>query len=138
VGDKAPDFTLESVDGKSISMSDFSGKTVVLFLWSRGCTICLETEMPYLQTVYDRWPNNELVVLAINDDNELKTVQDIVESRGFTYNFLLDPEKKIRKQYCFGPAYPIIISISPDGIYKKNQVGDFRNQQERESWFESL
>jgi peroxiredoxin len=138
VGDKAPDFTLESIDGESISLSDFRGKTVVLYVWATTCKTCLEIEMPHLQTVYDRWPKDEMVVLAINDFNELKTVQDEVKSRGFTFHFLLDPENKIREQYCCGTGYPLIISISPDGIYNKKQLGAFQSQQEMESWFESL
>jgi peroxiredoxin len=138
VGDKAPDFTLKSIDGKNVSLSDFRGKTVVLYVWATTCTTCLETEMPHLQIVYDRWPNDELVVLAINDFNELKTVQNEVKSRGFTFNFLLDPEQKIREQYCCGGGYPLIIIITPDGIYKKKQLGAFQSQQEMESWFESL
>jgi peroxiredoxin len=138
VGDKAPDFTLESIDGKSMSLSDFRGKTVVLYVWATTCKTCLETEMPHLQILYDSWPNDETVVLAINDFNELKTVQDEVKSRGFTFNFLLDPEHKIREQYCCGTGYPLIIIITPDGIYEKKNIGGFQSQQEMESWFESL
>jgi peroxiredoxin len=138
IGDKAPDFTLQSIDGKNISLSDFQGKTVVLYVWATTCKTCLESEMPHLQTVYDGWTNNELVVLAINDFNELKTVQDEVKKRGFTFKFLLDPEQKIRGQYCCGSGYPLIIIITPDGIYKKKQLGAFQSQQEMENWFESL
>jgi peroxiredoxin len=138
VGDKAPDFTLESIDGNSISLSDFRGKTVVLYVWATTCKTCLETEMPHLQIVYDGWLNDELVVLAINDFNELKTIQDVVKSRNFTFNFLLDPEQKIREQYGFGGGYPLIIIITPDGVYEKNNIGGFQSQQEMENWFESL
>jgi peroxiredoxin len=137
-GDPAPDFILESIDGESISLSDFQGKVVVLYVWATTCKTCLEIEMPHLQAVYDKWPNDELVVLAINDFNELKTVQDVVKSHDFTFNFLLDPEQKIRNQYGCGIGYPLIISISPDGTYEKKQFGAFQSQQEMESWFESL
>ena len=34
VGDKAPDFTLPSLDGRDVSLSDYAGKRVALFIWA--------------------------------------------------------------------------------------------------------
>jgi peroxiredoxin len=137
-GEQAPDFTLQSIDGNNVSLSDFRGKTVLIYLWATTCQTCLETEMPHLQTIYNKSPNNELIVLAVNDFNSPKTVRDEVERRGFTFLFLLDPQQIIRKQYICGIGYPVIVIISPDGTYKKKHAGQpFESQQELQSWLES-
>ena len=137
-GEEAPNFTLQNIDGQNVRLTDFRGKIVIIYLWATTCKTCLESEMPHLQSIYNKWPDNELIVLAINDSNSLKTVQDEVKKKGFTFNFLLDTQQIIRKQYVCGPGYPVIVIINPDGTYKKKTASQpFENQQELESWLES-
>ena len=50
IGKLAPDFTLQTTDNQSITLSDFRGGTVLLKLWASSCTACID-EMTYLQTV---------------------------------------------------------------------------------------
>ena len=63
VGDKAPDFTLESIDGKSISLSDFRGKVVLIVFTSVNCKEC-EEQMPHIIKAYQQ-AGGKLEVLDI-------------------------------------------------------------------------
>jgi len=62
VGEPAPDFKLQNLDGQYISLSDLRGKPVLLNFWATWCKFCRD-EMPYLQQVYEEWSGKGLVVL---------------------------------------------------------------------------
>jgi len=53
LGKRAPDFTLATLDGKQISLSQFRGKTLMVNFWMTSCSACA-TEMPYIQAVFDK------------------------------------------------------------------------------------
>ena len=95
VGDKAPDFTLESIDGKSISLSDFRGKTVLVVFTSVNCKEC-EEQMPYLIGAYQQ-ANGELVVLDIyHMIYDARIIRDYVTKKQFTtFPALPDPNNKL-------------------------------------------
>jgi cytochrome c biogenesis protein CcmG/thiol:disulfide interchange protein DsbE len=87
----APTFELESVDGGSHKLADFQGQVVVLNLWASWCPPC-RAEMPAIQSLYEQYQDQGLVVLAVN-----MTYQDSVSSAasfakelGLTFPILLD------------------------------------------------
>ena len=66
-GHLAPDFTAETLDGHTVSLSDFRGKTVFIAFWSSWCSRCKE-EMDYLKELKAQYP--EVTFLAINAEGE--------------------------------------------------------------------
>lgn len=64
-GTLAPDFTAQDKDGKSVHLSDYKGKTVVLDFWATWCGICV-AEMPQMKTLGDKYADKNVVVLAVN------------------------------------------------------------------------
>jgi len=76
-GDKAPNFTLNDLDGRQVSLDQFRGKTVVIAFWSTWCSRC-EEELTFLR---DRLGNrDDVVVLLVNQDSEKKVSVDRVRT----------------------------------------------------------
>ena len=61
VGNLAPDFQLQSLDGKTISLGDLRGKPVLINFWATWCPPC-RSEMPYIQEIYEEWTDKGLVL----------------------------------------------------------------------------
>jgi peroxiredoxin len=138
VGDKAPAFTLESIDGKNISLSDFQGKTVIIVFTSVNCKEC-EIQMPYLIGAYQQ-ANGQLVVLDIYHmifDSRL--VRDYVTNKQFTtFPALPDPNNTVANSYGATRYPPTNFIIDTNGIIKFKKIGGFQSQQEIEDILKSL
>ena len=70
VGTKAPDFTLNDKDGKSITLSQFSGKKVVLYFYSRDNTPGCTKQACAFKNAYDGFKEKDIVVIGISKDSE--------------------------------------------------------------------
>ena len=138
IGDKAPDFTLESIDGKSISISDFRGKTVLIVFTSVNCKEC-EDQMPYLIGAYQQ-ANGELVVLDIyHMIYDTRIIQDYVTKKQFTtFPALPDPENKVANTYGATRFPPTNFIIDSAGIIRYKKIGPFQSQEEIEDILKSL
>lgn len=91
------DFTLTDLEGKSWMLSGLRGKVVVVNFWATWCPPCRK-EMPDLETLYNRFKDQGLVVLAISDEDANK-VKPFISERSFTYPILLDPGRKVNDLY---------------------------------------
>jgi peroxiredoxin len=138
IGDKAPDFTLESIDGKSMSISDFRGKAVVVVFTSVNCKEC-EKQMPYLIGAYQQ-ANGELVVLDIyHMIYDARIVQDYVTKKQFTtFPALPDPKNKVATAYGTTGFPPTNFIIDAAGIIRYKKAGPFQSQEEIEDILKSL
>jgi len=138
VGDKAPDFTLESIDGKSTSLSDFRGKTVLIVFTSVNCKEC-EEQMPYLVGVYQQ-SNGELAILDIyHMIYDTRIIQDYITKKQFTtFPALPDPGNKVANTYGATRFPPTNFIIDSTGIIKYKKIGPFQSQEEIEDILKSL
>jgi len=138
VGDKAPAFTLESIDGKSISLSDFQGKTVIIVFTSVNCKEC-EIQMPYLVGAYQQ-ANGQLMVLDIyHMIFDPRLVRDYVTNKQFiTFPALPDPNNTVANSYGATRYPPTNFIIDAAGIIKFKKIGGFQSQQEIEDILKSL
>jgi peroxiredoxin len=87
------DFTLEDLHGTKWTLKDLSGKVVVVNFWATWCPPCRK-EIPDLETLYKRFKDQGLVVLAISDE-EVGKVKPFVAQQKVTYPVLLDPGRKV-------------------------------------------
>jgi peroxiredoxin len=138
VGDKAPAFTLESIDGKNISLSDFQGKTVLIVFTSVNCKEC-EGQMPYLVGAYQQ-ANGNLVVLDIyHMIFDPRLVKDYVNNKQFTtFPSLPDPNNTVANAYGATRYPPTNFIIDAAGIIKYKKIGPFQSQEEIEEILQSL
>jgi peroxiredoxin len=91
------DFTLEDLSGTKWTLKDLSGKVVVVNFWATWCPPCRK-EMPDLETLYKRFQNQGLVILAISDEDAGKVKPFVVQQK-VSYPILLDPGRKVNQLF---------------------------------------
>lgn len=89
IGNLAPDFTLQSILGKNISLSDFEGKTVLLTFWASWCPTC-RAENKYLKEIYPKYKKSGFEILAVSLDRSEANWKKAVEKDGITWNQVSD------------------------------------------------
>ncbi len=111
----APDFTLKTLQGETVSLSDYQGQPVLVFLWASWCSVCKRT-MPGLQEVYNDYAKDGFEVLAVNltTQDTLSTAQNYFVSQGYTCPMLLDNDGVTAAAYRVH-ALPTSVLIAPDG-----------------------
>ena len=114
----APDFTLDTLDGNQITLSELRGKVVVVNLWTSWCPPC-RAEMPAIETVYQENKEQGLEVLAVNStyqDSEANAAA-FVQELGLTFPILLDRDGRVSNRYQLR-ALPTTYFIDRQGIIR--------------------
>jgi peroxiredoxin len=114
--DTAPGFTLRDINGKQVSLSDFSDQVVLISFWATWCTPC-QAEMPHLQRFYDTYKDKGFTVLSINTDDARSSsqVKPMVKSKGLTFPVLLDRETSVVALYNPAKTLPFGVLLASDG-----------------------
>lgn len=95
----APEFRLPDLHGRTHQLSDYRGKIVFLNLWATWCPPCRE-EMPSMERLYHRLRDDEFVMLAISQDEQInEAVRPFVEQMRLSFPILLDPQGKVPPKY---------------------------------------
>lgn len=119
-----PNFTLNDMAGKPVSLEDFRGKIVLVNIWATWCAPCVK-EFPSLKNLVEKF-NGEIVVLAISHDRAQEDIESFVRAFGkIPKDFVLlwDKEKAVSK--IFGTeALPETYIISPTGKLLRKVAGD--------------
>jgi peroxiredoxin len=127
----APDFTLQSMDGNFVSLSDFRGRPVMLTFWRINCSAC-QFQLPFTQELFDKWSSDSLVVLTINISDRAADIKDYMTSRKATYPVLLDTQGEVTQSYGL-LGVPTTFFIDAEGFIKAYQVGAFQNENAMET-----
>lgn len=100
VGDKAPDdFELVLQDGTKTSLKELKGKIVILQFTASWCHVCRE-EMPYLEKdVWQAYKDKDVVLIGVDRDEPIETVQKFHKDIKITYPLALDPGAKIFQKF---------------------------------------
>jgi peroxiredoxin len=91
------DFTLKELNGQSWTLKEQRGKVVVLNFWATWCPPCRK-EMPDLESLYQQFKNQGLVILAISDEDAAK-VKPFIAERKISYPVLLDPGRMVNELF---------------------------------------
>ena len=130
VGNLAPDFRLQSLDGQATSLSDLQGKPVLINFWATWCRPCV-SEVPYIQEVYEEWSGKGLVVLAINIGESPSKVKEFLQSYNLSFPVLLDTKQDVAQKYNIR-GIPTTFFIDKDGIIQDLRIGAFSSKAEIE------
>ncbi|SFF03612.1 TlpA family protein disulfide reductase [Sunxiuqinia elliptica] len=100
VGQQAPDFTTETTDGKTVKLSDYKGKVVMLQFTASWCGVCRK-EMPHIEK--DIWQkhkdNSDFALFGIDLDEPREKVEKFGKQIPVSYPLLLDPKGGIFYSY---------------------------------------
>lgn len=137
-GDQAPDFTLQSLEGESVKLSDYRGKQIILNFWATWCPPC-RAEMPDMQTYYTEHKEaDNFVILAVNltsTESNRDNIQPFLDELGITFPILLDEESEVSNRYDV-VGYPTSYFIDDEGTIQYKVVGpmnqDFMRKQVRQ------
>jgi cytochrome c biogenesis protein CcmG/thiol:disulfide interchange protein DsbE len=122
VGDSAPDFTIKTDNGQTISVPGFGGKLLVLNFWATWCPPCVE-ETPSLSRFAVQMAPAGVVVLAISVDKDEKVYREFLARHRPAFLTARDPEAKINADYGTF-KYPETYVIGVDGKVKRKFISD--------------
>jgi peroxiredoxin len=138
VDDQAPSFTLQSIDGKNISLSDYRGKKVIVVFTSVNCQNC-EAQMPYLVGAYENADNNLVILDIYHMIFDPRLVKDYVTKKQFTeFPSLPDQNNTVANAYGATRFPPTNFIIDSTGIIKYKKIGPFESQKEIEDIIKSF
>ncbi len=127
---KIADFSLETVDGKTVSLSDYVGENVILLdFWATWCEPCLAA-MPHLNEIYRNHKDKGFVLLSISMDgpDTVAEVRSYSQRHNLDFPVLLDEESRAVSLYNPKRSAPFSVLIAKDGtiLHKRDgyQPGD--------------
>ena len=121
-GVPAPDFTLPTLDGRTLKLSDFRGKAVLLNFWATWCPPC-KVEMPWFEDLQRQYGSDGLVVLGVAmDDTDPKTIAKFASELGVNYPVLLGTDQ-VSDDYGNVQYLPTTFYIGRDGTIVDKMTG---------------
>lgn len=125
IGHKAPDFAVQSIDGKQVKLSDYKGKYVMLDFWASWCLPCRQ-ENPNVVKQYNKFKSKGFNILGISLDVEKGAWKSAVKADGLSWTHVSDLERfdgPTERLYHI-EAIPSNFIIDPNGnIVAKNITG---------------
>lgn len=115
-GELAPDFTLKTLDGEEVSLSDYRGKKVFLNFWASWCPPC-RAEMPEMQEFHEKY-GDEVEIIAVNatgTERSEAVMREYIEENGYTFTVLLDQDLTVNASYQ-ALSLPTTYFINSQGI----------------------
>lgn len=94
----ATEFSLTSLAGKPVALSQFKGNVVLVNFWATWCGPC-QQEMPLLDQMYKKYKPAGFTLLGVNVDKELPAVKELLARKPVSFTVLLDPENTVSRAY---------------------------------------
>ena len=122
-GTTAPDFTLETLDGKSVSLSSLRGKAVLVNFWATWCEPC-KIETPWLIDLQKQYGSEGLQVIgiAMDDSGSKADISQFAKEKGMNYPVLLGKES-VGDAYGGVPGLPESFFVGRDGKIVDRMIG---------------
>ena len=116
-GEAAPDFTLPTLDGKKVSLSDYRGRYVVIDFWASWCPDC-RRDAPDMVKLYNTFKKNGVEFLGVSFDTNKDSWQNCVNKLGIEYrqagSLQRMKESAVAQAYHIG-WIPTVYVVDPQG-----------------------
>ncbi len=118
-------FSIQTLEGKSVEMKDFKGKTIFLNLWATWCGPC-RAEMPSIQSLYEKMNSDSVafIILSLDKSDQPEKVRKYIESKNFTFPVYM--AGRLSNQTSV-EVIPTTFVISPNGTlaYTGEGISDY-------------
>jgi cytochrome c biogenesis protein CcmG, thiol:disulfide interchange protein DsbE len=124
VGGTSPNFTTQDLGGKTVSLSNFGGRPMLLSFWATWCTVCRD-ELPALQRLQDQNRSGGLVVLLVNyreTNNDL--MREYLAGLKVNLGAVVDPDGAIAAAYGVDIGLPVNVVSDRAGKVVRILVGE--------------
>ncbi len=124
VGLRAPDFSLQAMDGTLYQLSELAGQPVLINYWATWCIPC-KAELPILQKLYQEYQQKGLVILTVDaiEQDSADKVQGIISQFGLTFPVLLDHGGQFSGLYQT-IFFPTTLFVDASGVIREINLGD--------------
>ena len=120
----APEFELKDGDGKTVRLSDYKGKVVLLDFWATWCAPCREA-LPHMREIAKKFQGQPLVVLSVSLDEDEQKWKDFIVKNEMTWLQCRDGGFTGPISRMFGvQAIPHTFTIDADGVLQDERIGD--------------
>lgn len=121
VNNPAVDFTVEDLDGMSVTLSSHKGKVVFLNFWATWCPPC-RAEMPSLEKLYNNMKGRNFVMLLISTGEKNQTVKNFIDKNKYSFPVFLDSDNRVSNQYGVA-GIPTTMLINKEGVIVLRETG---------------
>jgi len=113
---QAPGFTLQSVDGKTVTLGQYKGDVVMINFWASWCGPCRQ-EMPLLDDIYKQYKDMGFVLLGVNVEPDASNANRWLKKTPVSYPILYDPKSAVSQLYQV-QAMPTTVIIDRQGVVR--------------------
>ena len=118
----APDFTLPAVDGSMVSMSDYSGKVILVDFWATWCPPCQEM-IPVLSKLHKKYSDKGLVILGVSLDKDgLGVLGTFVHENMIPYKVVMG-DNRISNAFGGVSSIPTLYMVDREGRLVRKLTG---------------
>jgi thiol-disulfide isomerase/thioredoxin len=117
----APDFTVSTIDGRSVSLASLKGKVVIIDFWATWCGPCVY-EIPGFIRLYEKYKDRGLEIIGLSVDRNRSAVVDFARRKGINYHIAF-ADRDIQAKYGGIQAIPTTFFIDRDGNIAGSVVG---------------
>jgi len=128
IGDVAPGFTLPTLKGEEITLSQFKGKNIFLLFWTQGCVFCQTRSIILVNDIYTKGRQSGLIVFSINVAESKGDVAQFVRQKGLIYPVLMDRDGSVSRKKFGVYVVPTLFIIGGDGLIKEKVYGHVTEQ----------
>lgn len=121
VGNRAPNFTITTIDGQEVSLHDLRGQVVLLNFWGTWCGPC-EREMPEFQEVYEEYKEQGFTILALAARDTVPAIEAFRDEYNLTFPLALDEGDEITTEYGI-ISQPNTFILDRDGVIQLRNPG---------------
>jgi len=125
LGQYAPNFETEYLNGDKFVLYDLRGKPVILNFWATWCPPCVR-EMPDLQRFYDQNKDN-IELVGVNLQEDKKTIEKFIKKINVTFPIVLDKDGEIERNYNL-LLKPSTYFIDENGIIVDKKIGELSRE----------
>jgi len=132
---EAPDFTIPTMTGTIITLSELRGTPVVLNCWAIRCTPCRE-ELPYFDAAAQKY-DGKVTILAVNIEEGVSKVKEFFGDNEPSYIVALDKDAQVASGY-YTKYIPNTFFIDSQGVVRYLKTGRFINEEQLLASIEAL